>query len=52
MNDQKNPRDWHVLCELASKEKDPEKLMELVKKLNQALDEKFKEAVSKKCEAV
>lgn len=52
MSEQKSTTDWHVLCELASKEKDPEKLMELVKKLNRALDEKFREAVQKKCEAV
>ena len=31
--------DWRSLCEQASKEKDPEKLMELVRKLNQALEE-------------
>ena len=31
--------DWRVLCELASKEKDPEKLIDLVVQINQALDE-------------
>jgi hypothetical protein len=31
--------DWRVLCELASKEKDPEKLIDLVVKINQALEE-------------
>jgi hypothetical protein len=30
--------DWRVLCELASKEQDPEKLVELVVKINQALE--------------
>lgn len=52
MSEQKSSTDWHVLCELASKEKDPKKLMELIKKLNQALDEKFMEAASKSCVAV
>jgi len=27
---------WRVLCELASKEKDPEKLIDLIVKINQA----------------
>jgi hypothetical protein len=31
--------DWRVLCELASKEQDPERLVELVVKINQALEE-------------
>ena len=31
--------DWRVLCELASKEKDPEKLIDLIVKINQALEE-------------
>jgi hypothetical protein len=31
--------DWRVLCELASKEKDPETLIDLVVRLNQALEE-------------
>lgn len=51
MQEQKSTTDWHVLCELASKEEDPEKLLELVKKLNQALDEKFKEAAPENYEA-
>jgi hypothetical protein len=34
--------DWRVLCELASKERDPAKLLELVRRLNQALDETFR----------
>ena len=35
--------DWRELCEQASKEKDPEKLMELVRKLNQKLEERVSE---------
>jgi hypothetical protein len=31
--------DWRVLRELASKEKDPEKLIDLITKINQALEE-------------
>ncbi len=31
--------DWRVLCELASKEKDPEKLIDLIVKINQVLEE-------------
>ncbi len=31
--------DWGVQCELASKEEDPEKLIDLVVKINQALEE-------------
>jgi hypothetical protein len=31
--------DWRVLCELASKEMDPDKLLDLVTRLNRALDE-------------
>ena len=31
--------DWRVLCELASKEKDPEKLVDLVVRINRALEE-------------
>ena len=30
---------WRVLCELASKEKDPEKLIDLIVQINQALEE-------------
>ena len=30
---------WRVLCELASKEKDPEKLLALITKINQALED-------------
>ncbi len=31
--------DWRALCELASKEKDPEKLIDLIMQINQALEE-------------
>ena len=31
--------DWRVLCELASKEMDPKKLLDLITKINQALEE-------------
>lgn len=48
MYEEKNTSDWRVLCELASKEQDPEKLMELVRKLNQLLDEKFKDSASER----
>ena len=30
--------DWRVLCELASKELDPERLIELIKRLNEVLE--------------
>jgi hypothetical protein len=32
--------DWRELCERASKEMDPEKLMELVRQVNDALEER------------
>ncbi len=31
--------DWHALCEIASKEQDPEKLLDLITKINRALEE-------------
>ncbi len=31
--------DWRVLCELASKEMDPKKLLDLITKINGALEE-------------
>jgi hypothetical protein len=37
--DTNGSEDWRVLCELASKEKDPEKLIDLITKINQALEE-------------
>lgn len=39
MTDTNRVQDWRVLCELASKEKDPKKLLDLVTKINQALEE-------------
>ena len=39
MTDNIRSEDWRVLCELASKEKDPEKLIELIAKINQALED-------------
>jgi hypothetical protein len=38
----RNDVDWRVLCELASKEHDPEKLMEIVQRLNEALEERLR----------
>jgi hypothetical protein len=37
---QKNAEPWMEICELASKEQDPEKLMELTSELVRLLDEK------------
>jgi hypothetical protein len=31
--------DWQVLCELASNESDPKKLLDLITKINRALEE-------------
>ena len=39
MKDNPESGNWRVLCELASKEEDSEKLMELIGKVIQALDE-------------
>ena len=39
MKDTNGQKDWLVLCELASKEKDPKKLLDLITKINQALEE-------------
>ena len=39
MKDVNKSDDWRVLCELASKEKDPEKLIDLIMQINQALEE-------------
>ena len=39
MNETSQPNDWRSLCELASTERDPQKLMELVSKINRALEE-------------
>jgi hypothetical protein len=39
MKDINGSEDWCVLCELASKEMDPKKLLDLITKINQALEE-------------
>ena len=40
MKDSNRSDDWRVLCELASKEEDPEKLIELIVKIDNALEER------------
>ena len=40
MKDTNQPDDWRSLCELASEEEDPQKLMELVSKISCALEER------------
>ena len=42
MHEATRSADWRILCELASKEQDPDRLMELIKRLNDALDKKIK----------
>jgi hypothetical protein len=39
MKDTRRSEDWRALCELASRELDPEKLIDLITKINQALEE-------------
>jgi hypothetical protein len=39
MSDTNRSDDWLVLCELASKEMDPKKLLDLITRINQALEE-------------
>jgi hypothetical protein len=39
MKNTNGSEDWRVLCQLASKEQDPEKLIDLVVQINQALEE-------------
>jgi hypothetical protein len=39
MKDTNRSDDWRVLCDLASKETDPEKLVDLIIQINQALVE-------------
>jgi hypothetical protein len=39
MKDTNGQEDWLVLCELAAKEMDPKKLLDLITKINQALEE-------------
>jgi hypothetical protein len=39
MTDTNRSDDWRILCELASKEMDPKKLLDLITRINQALKE-------------
>ena len=39
MTNTNGSEDWRVLCELARKEKDPEKLIDLITKIDQALED-------------
>lgn len=39
MKDTSYTEDWRSLCEIASKEADPQKLLELITKINRALEE-------------
>jgi len=39
MKDTSRMDDWRSLCELASQENDPQKLLELITKINRALEE-------------
>ena len=39
MTDTNRSDDWRILCELASKEMDPKKLLDLITRINQALEE-------------
>ena len=39
MNDRPQDQDWRILAEEAAEEKDPTKLMEIIRALNRALDE-------------
>lgn len=39
MKDMNHCDDWLSLCELASKENDPQKLLDLISKINRALEE-------------
>ena len=39
MNDRPQDQDWRILAEQAAEEKDPTKLMEIIRALTQALDE-------------
>jgi hypothetical protein len=42
-DDNENEKDWQDLARLASQEKDPEKLMELIRQLNSALENNGKD---------
>ena len=37
--DKSRTDDWRSLCELASKENDPQKLLELIRKINRVLED-------------
>jgi hypothetical protein len=39
MNDRPQDQDWRILAEQAAEEKDPTKLMEIIKALTSVLDE-------------
>jgi len=39
MNDRDRSEDWRALCELAAKEKDPQKLLSLISRISRALEE-------------
>ncbi len=39
MKDKSHSHDWRSLCELASKEKDPQKVLDLISKISRALEE-------------
>ena len=41
MQEERAGNDWRAICAMVSKEKDPARLLELVKRLNQVLDEEF-----------
>jgi hypothetical protein len=43
MSDHLEGKDWRELSEAASREKDPQKLMELIRALNQALERRERE---------
>jgi hypothetical protein len=46
-NSPRNDVDWRVLCEQASKEQDPERLIELVQRLNEALEERQRSKIER-----
>lgn len=39
MKNKVGSRDWRTLCELASREQDPKKVLDLIKKIDRALEE-------------
>ncbi len=44
MKDIHGSQDWRALCELASKEQDSQKLLDLISKINRALEEMDRKA--------